>query len=274
MSAPRIVRLGGAILYSGDCRDVMDMFAECAAILTDPPFGISYQSGHRTGDLWSEKSIRGDQDAEIRDQVLKLLPEVPKLVFGSDKTPRPTGTRMRLIWDKGPALGMGALDLPWKPSTEEIYVLGKGFVGSRDQGAVIYCPPVQSMACNGRRHPNEKPVALLSKLMLKLPNGIVGDPFMGSGSTGEAAVRAGRGSSARSWIPDTSILPVGASTMPAVRQICLSPPPSWWVAGDRLLQRTRPEGSRMAQGTDPAGSHCRWGGRRKEHRRCRTNGAY
>jgi hypothetical protein len=99
---------------------------------------------------------------------------------------------MRLIWDKGPALGMGALDLPWKPSAEEIYVIGKGFVGPRDEGTVIYHPPVQSMACNGRRHPNEKPVGLLQRLLRKLPPGAIGDPFMGSGSTGEAAIKAGR----------------------------------------------------------------------------------
>jgi DNA modification methylase len=100
---------------------------------------------------------------------------------------------MRLIWDKGPALGMGALDLPWKPSTEEIYVIGRGFIGARDEGAVIYCPPVQSMAANGRQHPNEKPIALLQRLIAKMPGDRVGDPFMGSGSTGVAATIMRRG---------------------------------------------------------------------------------
>jgi DNA modification methylase len=112
---------------------------------------------------------------------------------------------MILTWDKGPALGMGALDLPWKPSYEElyelpppnepdsyeVYVLGKGYEGRRD-GAVIYCPPVQSMAKNGREHPNEKPVTLLTKLLAKSPAGMVCDPFMGSGSTGVACAVVGR----------------------------------------------------------------------------------
>jgi hypothetical protein len=128
----------------------------------------------------------------VRDQVLALLPKVPMLVFGSDKAPRPVDARMRLIWDKGPALGMGALDIPWKPSAEEIYVIGKGFVGRRDEGAVIYHPPVQSLARNGRTHPNEKPVGLLRHLMKKLPEGPIGDPFMGTGSCGVAAVLSGR----------------------------------------------------------------------------------
>lgn len=189
----RVEQIGAATLILGDAREVLQAFAECAAILTDPPFGIGYRSGHATGDLWSETGIRGDADTGLRDEVLAAMPAVPTLVFGSEKAPRPQGTRMRLIWDKGPALGMGALDIPWKPSTEEIYVIGKGFMGARDEGAVIYHPPVQSMACNGRQHPNEKPVGLLQRLMRKLPPGMIGDPFMGSGSTGEAALKAGRG---------------------------------------------------------------------------------
>ena len=184
--------IGLATLYLGDSRDLLQVFTECAAILTDPPFGIAYVSGHATDALWSEGTIRGDRDTSVRDAVLQGMPEVPMLVFGSDKAPRPTGTRMRLIWDKGPALGMGALDLPWKPSTEEIYVLGNGFVGARDEGSVIYHPPVQSMARNGRLHPNEKPVGLLARLLRKMPAGVVGDPFMGSCSTGAAAIANGR----------------------------------------------------------------------------------
>ncbi len=86
---------------------------------------------------------------------------------------------------------MGDLSLPWKPDHEEIYVLGKGYVGHRDCGSVIYCPPVQSMAKNGRRHPTEKPVELMLQLLRKVP-GVVIDPFMGSGSTGVACVRGGR----------------------------------------------------------------------------------
>jgi DNA modification methylase len=191
MSA-RVETIGLATLIHADVREALQHFADCAAILTDPPFGIAYRSGHATPDLWAGDGIRGDTDTSLRDAVLQGMPAAPMLVFGSDKAPRPPGTRMRLIWDKGPALGMGALDIPWKPSTEEIYVLGKGFVGSRDEGAVICHPPVQSMACNGRLHPNEKPVGLLQRLMRKLPAGCIGDPFMGSGSAGEAAVRAGR----------------------------------------------------------------------------------
>lgn len=189
----RVEKIGNATLYLGDCRDILPTLPEQpASVLTDPPFGIGYRSGHATDELWQGgREIANDGDTAARDEALALLPKVPALVFGARRVPQPPGTRMTLIWDKGPALGMGALDLPWKPSYEEIYVIGKGFHGTRD-GAVIYCPPVQSMAKNGREHPNEKPVRLLSMLLNKSPPGLVLDPFMGSGSTGVACAHIGR----------------------------------------------------------------------------------
>ena len=47
------------------------------------------------------------------------------------------------------------------------------------------------MAKNGRVHPTEKPVRLMSELVSKT-TGIVCDPFMGSGSTGVSCINAGR----------------------------------------------------------------------------------
>lgn len=100
---------------------------------------------------------------------------------------------MVLIWDTLGALGMGDLRLPWKPSHQEIYVLGdsEGFVGERGSD-VIRHPPVQSMAKNGRVHPFEKPVGLIEKLIAKVRASTIVDPFMGSGSAGVASVISGR----------------------------------------------------------------------------------
>ena len=188
----RVEVIGDATLYLGDSREIIPTVNLPSVIVTDPPFGIDYRSGHATDELWQGgRFIAGDSDTGARDEVLSLLPDVPALVFGVRRVAQPAGTRATLIWDKGPALGMGALDVPWKPSYEEIYVIGKGFRGKRD-GAVIYCPPVQSMAKNGREHPNEKPVRLLSLLLDKSPEGVVLDPFMGSGSTGVACAHLGR----------------------------------------------------------------------------------
>lgn len=187
----RVEQFGNCTIYLADCREVLPTLAPAAG-LSDPPYGMNYESGWATDDLWkSGKTITGDGDTTVRDEALAML-SCPCLIFGTDTVAKPPGTKLTLIWDKGGALGMGDLSLPWKKSTEEIYVIGKGFVGSRSQGNVIYQPPVQSMAKNGRLHPNEKPVALLERLMRWLPPGLICDPFMGSGSTGSAAIKAGR----------------------------------------------------------------------------------
>lgn len=175
-------------LYHGDCREIT-AWLDTDVLLTDPPYGIDYQSGSRRDTLAA--SILGDKDTTARDDVLAAWGERPALVFGTWRIPRPEGTRARLIWDTKGALGMGDLSIPWKPSDQEIYVLGSGFSGHRDTN-VLTCAPVQSMARNGRLHPHEKPVPLLERLLAKCPPGVVADPFAGSGSTLRAAKNLGR----------------------------------------------------------------------------------
>jgi DNA modification methylase len=189
---PRIEHLAeGVTLYCGDCREILPTLGKVDAVVTDPPYGIDYQSGHATDSLWAAgKTIVGDKGTAARYTVLQWAGDRPTLCFG-DENFKPVGARMTLVWDKGGALGMGALDIPWKPSSERIFVLGHGFTGTRDEHDVIYCPPVQSMAKNGRLHPTEKPVELLKRLIRKVPGTIL-DPFMGSGTTGVAAVKLGR----------------------------------------------------------------------------------
>lgn len=188
----KVETIGNATLYLGDCRDVLPSLSGIAAVLTDPPYGMAYESGYATDKLWKAgRKITNDQDCSVRDAALALV-DAPAIVFGTHKVTPPPSTRQILIWDQGPALGMGALDLPWKPSHCELYVIGKGFVGGRNWGSVIYHHPTQATAKNGRLHPNEKPVGLLERLLKWMPAGLVCDPFMGSGSTGEAAARAGR----------------------------------------------------------------------------------
>ncbi len=184
--------IGDCTLYLADCARVLSGLQHVHSVVSDPPYGVSYQSGHATDALWGKKrSISNDETVSVRDIVAEWSNDRPCLLFGTWKAPRPAKTKMVLIWDKGGALGMGDLTIPWKPDHEEIYVLGRGFIGARDSGSVIYCPPVQSMAKNGRLHPTEKPVDLMGQLIRKVP-GTVLDPFMGSGSTGVACVKAGR----------------------------------------------------------------------------------
>ena len=59
----------------------------------------------------------------------------------------------------------------------------------RDQGSVLDCAAVTAA---GRRHPTEKPVDLVRRLIRATKAETVLDPFMGSGTTGVAAVRESR----------------------------------------------------------------------------------
>lgn len=182
----------GIALYHCDYWQVLNRIsgARLAAdvMVTDPPFGIDYESGH-FGVL--PRKIAGDKDTSVRDAALQYWGDKPALVFGSWRAPRPVNTRMVLVWDTGGANGMGALDIPWKPSHQEIYVLGRGFSGERTSDVLRFAP-VQSLARNGRTHPHEKPVDLLRALLLKCPMGVVIDPFCGTGSTLVAAKDLGR----------------------------------------------------------------------------------
>lgn len=175
-------------LYHGKCMEILE-WLEADVLVTDPPYGIDYNSGARREALAS--SIAGDEDTSVRDAALEAWSPKPALVFGTWRAPRPVDTKARLIWDTKGALGMGDLSIPWKPSDQEIYVLGSGFVGHRDSN-VLTCAPVQSMASNGRLHPHQKPTPLLECLIAKCPPGVIADPFAGSGSTLVAAVNQGR----------------------------------------------------------------------------------
>lgn len=177
----------GITIYHGDCRDAQ-AWISADVMLTDPPYGIGYESGMH-GAL--PRSIAGDADTSARDETLALWAPRPALVFGTWKRSPPAGTRMTLVWDTKGALGMGDLSLPWKPAHQQVYVLGKGFRGPRTTDVLSFAP-VQSMATNGRVHPHEKPVGLLRHLLAKCPEGIVCDPFMGSGTTLVAAKLEGR----------------------------------------------------------------------------------
>lgn len=180
-----------ATLYHGDCLNVHE-WLRAHVLVTDPPYGIGYRSNARRTE-GHPRSIAGDLDTTARDDALSAWDEAgggPALLFGTWRIPRPAGTRQVLIWDTKGALGMGAMDLPWKPSHQEVYVIGRGFTGRRDTD-VLTCAPVQAMASLGRTHPHEKPVALMGALIRKT-TGTVADPFVGSGTTLVAAKAEGR----------------------------------------------------------------------------------
>ena len=159
-------------------------------LVTDPPYGIGHVSSSRGNAEWRGRTaIVGDGDTTLRDWMIGLWGDRPALVFGSWKVLRPAFTKMVLTWDKGMSCGMGDLGIPWKPNTEEIYVMGSGFRGHRGSSVLSY--GIVGQVSWGRTHPNEKPVTLMRDLLAKCP-GSISDPFMGTGATLRAAKDLGR----------------------------------------------------------------------------------
>lgn len=178
----------GIILYLGDCREVT-AWLEADVLVTDPPYGMAYVSNRRQDG--PSAPIQGDQAADLRDAVLGAWGGRPALMFGTWRVPRPTSARHLLVWDKGDNPGTGDLTMPWGNSSEEVYVLGRGWQGQRGTN-VLRFPTLSHQSAVRPDHPTPKPVALLESLIAKCPPGVIADPFAGSGSTLLAARAQGR----------------------------------------------------------------------------------
>lgn len=138
-------------LYHGDCREITE-WLEADVLVTDPPYGMNFQSGHRDKKL---TKIAGDEDTAVRDAVAALWgTDRPALMFGRWSVPAPAGERQRLIWHKASTPGMGDLTLPWGPNFEDIHLLGRGWdreaTGLPRVGAVITTTQGRGGGCRRR----------------------------------------------------------------------------------------------------------------------------
>ncbi len=179
----------GITIYCGDCRDILPEI-NADVLVTDPPYGMDFVSSWTT-----HRPIANDKDTSARDDALALWGDRPALVFGTWRVARPAQTRQVITWLKssvGP--GMGDLSLPWGCATEEIYVIGTGWHGTRRPNFIATSEqrgnPYGHSAVFG--HPTPKPVELMRWLIECAPAGIVVDPFAGVGATAIAAKQLGR----------------------------------------------------------------------------------
>jgi len=187
----RVETIGNATLYLGDCLEILPTLGKVDAVITDPPYGVSATSN------WAGKHgdcrIVGDDSTSLRDLALLAVEPRQAIVFGSWKQPKPAGTKAVLTWDKTERAGMGDLSFPWKPNTEEIYVIGTGFVSIKREGSVLRFTP--HLPCVGLTmetdHPYQKPEGLMRYLIARTTGSVL-DPFMGSGTTGVACMNLGR----------------------------------------------------------------------------------
>lgn len=190
----RVERIGGATLYLGDCRDVIPMLSGIDAVVTDPPYGISMDRGANSGGTdgfgigkkRTPKIYAGGWDGERPAQdVIDLILDVSPLhiIWGgnyfSDLLPM---SRKWLWWDKlqtMPTYSDGELAWTSLPgvSTKKFVYNGSGLHAKEKD----------------REHPTQKPVELMKWCLTFLSSAkTILDPFMGSGSTGCAAVALGK----------------------------------------------------------------------------------
>lgn len=217
----RVEQIGAATLYLARCEDVLPTLAWPDAIVSDPPFGQRLKTnnagagvtgrapgagrpmgtiGKGDGAKWWPKAIEGDDK-----------PFDPTPLVGDGNKPRPAADKLLLwgahkfghrlprgrwlAWDKvptGKVRDQGDGELAWtnvRPDAAlRIYrLLWDGVcVGSAARHEVT--------AGQQREHPTQKPEALMAWCLGFLdlaPNSLICDPYMGAGSTGIAAVRAG-----------------------------------------------------------------------------------
>jgi site-specific DNA-methyltransferase (adenine-specific) len=183
-------------LYHGNCLEITE-WIQADVLVTDPPYGISHRQRH--GGYWGSdnykevrNSVANDSTVDVRDAALEAWGEKPALVFGSWKARRPKNTNFRLIWHKR-GQAPGPSNQAFITQDEEIYVLGKGFVKTAPpMRSVITTNEARSIEVARIGHPTPKPVGLMEKLIAKCPDGVIADPFAGSGATLIAARNLGR----------------------------------------------------------------------------------
>ena len=179
-------------LYHGDALEVTEWLL-ADVLVTDPPYGMAYKSGMDRGNRleWHDK-IAGDESTDVRDRALELWgDEKAALVFGTWRVARPAKTKQLVIWDKSPCGFMGDLTIPFGPTHEDIYCLGKSGWGGKRQMSVLNIPMLMSGDSARPDHPTPKPIALMEILIGKTV-GTIADPFAGSGATLMAARNLGR----------------------------------------------------------------------------------
>jgi len=190
-------------LIQGDCLAEMDKLIEQGvkvdAIITDPPYGINLKPQRKEG-KFKNTLVVNDENINIISEFLKRAELLTDRIymFASWKQlgniqpifEQHFNYKNCLVWDKM-WFGMGG---NWRPNHEFIlYGVSKN---KKDSGTIP--SNSKSNILKHRRvspqklvHSCEKPISLVQEIIEQNGNLIL-DPFMGSGSTGVAAMNTGR----------------------------------------------------------------------------------
>lgn len=180
--------IGNATLYLGDCRDILPTLGKVDAVVTDPPYGMDWAfTGQGSG-----KSAQGGKNSITKGQRIIgdqedfdprfLLKYGKVIIWGMHHFPQYLRRGSVLVWIKKFPNAFGTFlsdaDLAWM-----------------NKGCGVYCSPTVNPASfqADKVHPTQKPVEIMRWCIEKCGDAeTVLDPFMGSGTTGVAAVQMGR----------------------------------------------------------------------------------
>lgn len=181
----RVETLGNATLYLGDCREISPMLSDVEAVVSDPPYGMNWNTnstrykgrrgGNKRGD-WGD--VYGD-DTPFDPAPWLGFSECVLWGYNHFSSRLPTGTTLVWLKQLDPAFGtfLSDAELAWVSK-------GHGVYCKRD----LSHKSIQS----DRVHPTQKPVSVMEWCLSFTKGSTVLDPFMGSGSTGVACLNMGR----------------------------------------------------------------------------------
>jgi hypothetical protein len=163
--------------------------AEGVAVVSDPPYGMGWDTDSRRFSGGETPEIRGrghakrrvDGDEKPFDPAPWLdYPEV--ILFGWNHFAQRTPPGTTLVWMKklAPNSFLSDAEVAWQKGGQGVYV----FQDASMNGSGANFP---------RLHPTQKPVGLMEWCVGRTKAETIFDPFMGSGTTGVAALNLGRG---------------------------------------------------------------------------------
>jgi site-specific DNA-methyltransferase (adenine-specific) len=178
----------GVVLHLGDCREILPTLGKIGAVVTDPPYGIGHKHSGKARGKWNRANTGKIVGDEIGFDPLPIL-IAPSIIFGADHfaAKLPEGGVFH-IWDKECGR-TGRFDsfsdaeifwTSWAPKRVVIRYMWKGLQVEEPQKDQI------------RMHPTQKPIEVMRQCIRMTDAAVIADPFMGTGTTGVAAVSLGR----------------------------------------------------------------------------------
>ena len=180
-----------ARLFHGDSVALLNDLPRFDAMVTDPPYGIAFDSASLPGaPTFAGKKIQGDAAPFDPTPWLELVGARPLIMWGANNFiwRMPHRQAGWIVWDKRCSMSADRVigspfELAWC-SNPKLYKIAR-----IQHGAYL-----NADRTGKREHPTQKPIELFSFCyeQLRLPAGsTIFDPYMGSGTAGVAALKTG-----------------------------------------------------------------------------------